>query len=466
MNFLNKNAPDRKVKIKKMPPASSSQLQKKAGSAPTAAIITLGCKVNQYESEAIAERLTSLGFDVLTSADVCDVYIINTCTVTAEADRKSRQMIRRARTLNPGAAVIVCGCYAQGSPLDVARIDGVAFVSGSADKLRAADAALEIVKNGIPTSPVVSVGALPTTYEPMEISHAPKTRAFVKICDGCDGRCVYCIIPSVRGRVRSRKISDITSEVTRLVEGGCLEVVLTGIETASFGRDTGETLIDLLRAVDSVPGIRRIRLGSLDPTIMRPHFIEAITKLRHLCPHFHLSVQSGCSKTLAAMRRRYTAEMVEEAAAALRAVFPRVMLTADVITGFPGETDEDFEETLNFMRRMRFLSAHVFAFSPRRGTPAATMDGQIPPAVRRERSSQLISLQRKITDDVIAEYIAAYPKDEILLEATSGRLSGHTPNFIETIIKQTDSASSAVSGRLYDVIFTGCRDGIAFAEII
>ncbi|HPU17714.1 MAG TPA: tRNA (N(6)-L-threonylcarbamoyladenosine(37)-C(2))-methylthiotransferase MtaB [Bacillota bacterium] len=449
-----------------MPSENSSRLQNSVGSAPTAAIITLGCKVNQYESEAIAERLVALGFDVLSPADACDVYIINTCTVTAEADRKSRQMIRRARSLNPGAAVIVCGCYAQGSPLEVAKIDGVAFVSGSGDKLRVADAALEIVKNGIPSSPVVSAEAPPTTYEPMEISHAPKTRAFVKICDGCDGRCAYCIIPSVRGPVRSRRISDITDEVTRLVAGGCLEVVLTGIETASFGRDTGEKFIDLLRAVDNVPGIRRIRLGSLDPSIMRPHFIEAIAGLQHLCPHFHLSVQSGCSKTLAAMRRRYTAEMVEEAAAALRAAIPRVMLTADVITGFPGETDADFEETLAFMHRMRFLSAHVFAFSARHGTPAATMECQIPPAVRRERSSKLISLQRTITDDVIAEYIAAYPKDEILLESAGGQLSGHTPNFIETVIKQTDSTQSLVSGRIYDVLFTGCQNGVAYAEVI
>lgn len=450
-----------------MPSSNSSRLQNKAGPAPTATIITLGCKVNQYESEAIAERLSSLGFDVLTPADACDVYIINTCTVTAEADRKSRQMIRRTRTLNPGAAIIVCGCYAQGSPAEVARIDGVAFVSGSAYKLRVADVALEIVKNGIPTSPVVSFGELPAKYEQMEISHSPKTRAFVKICDGCDGRCAYCIIPSVRGPVRSRQISDITDEVTRLVAGGCLEVVLTGIETASFGRDTGEKLIDLLYAVDNVPGIRRIRLGSLDPSIMRPHFIDAIAELRHLCPHFHLSVQSGCSKTLAAMRRRYTAEMVEEAAAAIRAAIPRVMLTADVITGFPGEADEDFEETLAFMRRMRFLSAHVFAFSPRRGTPAASMNGQVPPAVRKERSAQLISLQRTITDDVIAKYIAAYPRDEILLETKSGELSGHTPNFIETVIKHADSASRTIkSGQLYSVLFTGFRDGTAFAEII
>ncbi len=433
---------------------------------PTAAIITLGCKVNQYESEAISERLTSLGFDVLDPSEPCDIYIINTCTVTAEADRKSRQAIRRARKSNITASVIVCGCFAENDPSAAAKIDGVAYVIGNKHKLFAADAALLTVKNGRPASPtLLTDGNIfdETEIEPMSISHAPRTRAYIKICDGCDGKCSYCIIPSVRGRVRSRKISDIYSEASALVLSGCKEIVLTGIETAAFGRDTKETLADLIKTLSEIDGLDRIRMGSLEPTVMRPEFIETLAQTPKAVPHFHLSLQSGCTRTLAAMRRKYTAETAMQKLEALRAAIPDVMFTTDVIVGFPGETDEDFEETLDFVRRARFLDMHIFQYSKRRGTPAATMPEQIPEAVKHERSARLIALSENIKDDVIRDFIARTPECDVLFESdVNGLHSGHTSNFIEV----RTPLSGAVAGEIHRVRFTDVKNGIAYGGIV
>lgn len=433
---------------------------------PTAAVITLGCKVNQYESESISERLTHLGFDVLDPSEACDVYIINTCTVTAEADRKSRQTIRRARKKNPSASVIVCGCFSEGDPTAAAKIDGVAYVIGNKSKLFAADAALLTVKNGRPIPPVIVADgkiAEESSIEQMHIDHAPRTRAYVKICDGCDGKCAYCIIPSVRGRVRSRSISDVYGEVSGLVGSGCREIVLTGIETAAFGRDTKETLSDLIKALAKIDGLDRIRMGSLEPTVMRPEFIETLADTPKAVPHFHLSLQSGCTRTLGAMRRKYTAETAMQKLKALRAAIPDVMFTTDVIVGFPGETDADFEETLDFVRRARFLDMHVFQYSKRRGTPAASMPDQIPEAVKHERSSRLISLAKQISDEVISDFITRTPECDVLFESdVDGMHSGHTANFVEA---RTPTAG-VCSGEIHRVRFTEVRGGIAYGTVI
>lgn len=432
---------------------------------PTAAIITLGCKVNQYESEAVAERLTSLGFDVLDPSEPCDIYIINSCTVTAEADRKSRQAIRRARKGNINASVIVAGCFAENDPTAAAKIEGVAYVIGNKNKLFAADAALLTVKNGRPATPEILTGGNifdETEIEKMSITHAPRTRAYIKICDGCDGKCAYCIIPSVRGRVRSRSISDICDEAAALVASGCREIVLTGIETAAFGRDTKETLAGLIKALAEINGIDRIRMGSLEPTVMRPEFIETLAQTPKAVPHFHLSLQSGCTRTLGAMRRKYTVEAAMQKLEALRAAIPDVMFTTDVIVGFPGETDADFEETLDFVRRARFLDMHVFQYSKRRGTPAATMPDQIPEAVKHERSSRLIALSESIKNDVIRDFVARTPECDVLFESDiNGLHSGHTSNFIEV----RTPVSGVTPGEIRKVRFTDVKDGIAYGTL-
>lgn len=433
---------------------------------PTAAIITLGCKVNQYESEAISERLTSLGFDVLDQSEPCDIYIINSCTVTAEADRKSRQAIRRARKNNISASVIVVGCFAENDSSAAAKIDGVAYVIGNKNKLFAADAALLTVKNGRPTPPkLLTDGNIfdETEIEQMSISHAPRTRAYIKICDGCDGKCSYCIIPSVRGRVRSRTISDICNEASALVSSGCKEIVLTGIETAAFGRDTKETLADLIKTLSEIDGLDRIRMGSLEPTVMRPEFIETLSQTPKAVPHFHLSLQSGCTRTLAAMRRKYTAETAMQKLEALRAAIPDVMFTTDVIVGFPGETDEDFEETLDFVRRARFLDMHIFQYSKRKGTPAAVMAEQVPESVKHSRSTRLIELAKSITDEVVRDFVTRTPECDVLFESdVNGLHSGHTSNFIEV----RTPLSGAVTGEIHRVRFTDVKNGIAYGVIV
>ena len=435
--------------------------------APTASVVTLGCKVNQYESEAISERLASLGFELHTPEDASDIYIINTCAVTAEAERKSRQLIRRARRRNPTAAVIVCGCFSQSDPTSAASIDGVACVIGNKDKLRAADAALDIVTNGAPASPLILVGegdiASERKIEEMSVTGAPRTRAYVKICDGCEGRCAYCLIPSMRGPVRSRQRGAIKSEIASLAASGVREVVLTGIETASYGKDTGDTLTELIRDVALIPGIERIRLGSLEPTVITPDFIRTAADTPKLVPHYHLSLQSGCSRTLAAMRRKYTAEGAMERIEKLRSAIPDVMFTTDIIVGFPGETEEDFTETLDFARRARFLLMHVFPFSPRRGTAAENMDGQLSESVKRERSARLISEGHRIRDSVICDYISGTPTAPVLFESDiDGMHSGHTANFIEV---RTPPAG-ITQGEIHPVRFTAVRDGIVYGEII
>ena len=436
---------------------------------PTASVITLGCKVNQYESEAISERLVSLGFELHAPDEASDIYIINTCAVTAEAERKSRQLIRRARRSNVDSHLILCGCWSQSSPTDAAKIDGVAVVIGNKNKLRAADEALDIIKNGAPSAPRILVGdsgndiADESQIEEMSVTSAPRTRAYVKICDGCNGRCAYCLIPSMRGPVRSRPIESIVSEVSALTENGCREVVLTGIETASFGRDTGESLVSLLEAVSDIDGIDRIRLGSLEPTVINDEFVRAAAQLPKLVPHYHLSLQSGCSRTLAAMRRKYNAPSAMTRIDALRAAIPHVMFTTDVIVGFPGETDNDFAQTIDFVRRARFLMLHVFQFSPRRGTAAESMPDQIPESVKHARSAELIRIGHEVRDNVISEYLADVGTAPVLFESDiDGMHAGHTANFIEVRTPQC----GIVQGEIRNVRFDCVRDGVVYGEVI
>lgn len=395
----------------------------------TFAVYTLGCKVSQYESEAILEEAVRRGFTPVTEG--ADIAVINTCTVTAEGDRKCRQLIRRLVRQSPETKIMVCGCYSQVSPESVSAIDGVAYVCGTQNKLRTVERALELLDGkAIPKIEVAPLAG--ADFESMRILHAPRTRAYIKIEDGCDNRCAYCKIPDARGHVRSKKIADVVAEARALTDAGVREVVLTGIETASFGADTGESLCDLLDAVNGIDGIERIRLGSLEPTLMRPAFLDRIAKVGKLTPHFHLSMQSGSSRTLAAMRRKYNAETALRNIENTRAALPGVQFTTDFIVGFPGETDEDFAETMEFARRVGFLATHVFKYSKRAGTPAAKMPDQIPEEIKHARSQALIALSAESTAHCLAEILAAHPTETVLFEQKIGGLwSGHTAAFAE-----------------------------------
>ena len=424
----------------------------------TFAVYTLGCKVSQYESEAILEEAVRRGFTPV--AEGADVAVINTCTVTAEGDRKCRQLIRRLVRQSPETKIMVCGCYSQVSPESVAAIDGVAYVCGTQNKLRTVERALELLDGkAIPKIEVTPLAG--ADFESMRILHAPRTRAYIKIEDGCDNRCAYCKIPDARGHVRSKKIADVVAEARALTDAGVREVVLTGIETASFGADTGESLCDLLDAVDGIDGIERIRLGSLEPTLMRPAFLDRIAKVGKLTPHFHLSMQSGSSRTLAAMRRKYNAETAWRNIENTRAALPDVQFTTDFIVGFPGETDEDFAETMEFARRVGFLATHVFKYSKRAGTPAAKMPDQIPEEVKHARSQALIALSAESTAHCLAEILAAHPTETVLFEQKIGGLwSGHTAAFAEV-----RAASDAdLHGELRKVRLDKIEDGYIRAD--
>ena len=400
-----------------------------------AGIYTLGCKVNQYESQAIAEALEARGFDIISPTAVCDAYIINTCTVTAESDRKARQFIRRAISKNPDAVVIVTGCMAQTAPDEVAAIEGVDAVIGNSDKLSAARLADELCKNkqngGKTKISVSDINAAP--FEDMTITKFDRTRAYVKIEDGCESRCTYCIIPSARGKIRSKPFDEVIREVETLTKNGCREVVLTGIETASYGRDLGGVdLADLLCRVDKIEGIGRIRLGSLDPSLIKEDFVKRIAPLKSLAPHFHLSLQSGSSKVLADMKRKYNADMAMRAIELLRKYIPRSQFTTDIIVGFPGETEQEFEETVEFVRKARFLMTHIFPYSKRAGTPAATMSGQIQKAEKSRRLHVLSDVESQIRGELLEKRVADEPVSEVLFESfADGVATGHTDDFIE-----------------------------------
>ncbi|MBE6630070.1 MAG: tRNA (N(6)-L-threonylcarbamoyladenosine(37)-C(2))-methylthiotransferase MtaB [Ruminococcaceae bacterium] len=403
---------------------------------PTVGILTLGCKVNQYESEAIAEEFERAGFFVGSPEERCDVYVINTCTVTAESDRKAGQLIRRVAGKNPDAPILVTGCFSQSHPARVAALPQVDYVCGNTDKLSVVRVARELLKKRA-KPPLVRVDDVQSApFEPMNITHFDRTRAYVKIEDGCENRCSYCAIPAARGKVRSKPLADVVREVEGLVRGGCREVVLTGIETASFGKDLeGVTLIDLLEAVDKIEDLERVRLGSLDPTVMRADFVERLAKLRTVVPHFHLSMQSGSARVLAAMRRKYNPTQAMEGIRRLRAALPDVELTTDFIVGFPGETEEDFADTVNFAKEAEFLQMHVFAYSQREGTPAATMAGQIRKEVKKARSAALIKLGAELTQKRLTRALEK-PIRTVLFETfEDGYAIGHTNEFFEVAVK-------------------------------
>lgn len=418
-------------------------------------ILTLGCKVNQYESEAIAEECERLGLSVRSADEVCDVYIVNTCTVTAEADRKSCQMIRQLARRNPDAPVIVAGCTSQRDPARVAALPGVAAVIGNAGKLRAAKLAAELTSNR--GQAVIHVEKPDSDgFEKMTLSSFPRTRRYLKIEDGCNRSCSYCAIRGARGKVRSKPADEVIREAVSFCEAGCREIVLTGIEIASYGADIpGTSLGRLLRELDAAcagSGVR-FRLSSLDPSLFLGGFPEAVSGLSSLARHYHLSVQSGSSAVLAAMRRGYNSEQLHRALSRARDIFPGTMFSGDFIVGFPGETEEDFEMTRNVIREFPFIGAHVFPFSARSGTPAASMSGKIPPEEKKKRVGILYSdaaaKRRELLDGLTGETLP------VLFETREGCVwTGHSDNFAEVVCENPGE----LRGRIINCRVTG-NDG-------
>lgn len=406
-----------------------------------AALHNLGCKVNAYETEAMQELLENSGYEIVPFHEKADVYIVNTCTVTNMADRKSRQMLHRARKMNPDAIVAACGCYVQEKADEVA--DCVDLVIGN-NRKKEIVRILEEYENsrGTMHKELVDIGHT-REYEDMHLTKtAEHTRAYLKVQDGCNQFCSYCIIPYARGRVRSRAMDSVLSEVKSLADHGYQEVVLTGIHLSSYGIDTGESLLSLIQKVHEVEGIKRIRLGSLEPRIITEEFAASIAALPKMCPHFHLSLQSGCDETLKRMNRRYTSEEYFEKCQLLRKYFKEPALTTDVIVGFPGETQEEFEASRAFVDKVDFYETHVFKYSRREGTKAAAMKDQVPEQVKTERSAVLLELSRKKQEAYESRLLGT--TQEVLVEEEverNGELYqvGHTREYVKVGIKSGEN---------------------------
>ncbi len=358
------------------------------------ALHNLGCKVNAYETEAMQELLEQHGYEIVPFKEGADVYIINTCTVTNMADRKSRQMLHRARKMNPGAVVVACGCYVQAKRDEID--DCIDIVVGNNRKKDIIEilSEHEAMQEGVQKE-LVDINNI-NEYEELRLSQtAEHTRAYLKVQDGCNQFCSYCIIPYARGRVRSRSHDSVIREVEELARNGYKEVVLTGIHLSSYGVDTGDDLLSLILSIHEIEGIRRIRLGSLEPRIITEEFAKTIAGLPKMCPHFHLSLQSGCDATLKRMNRHYTSEEYYEKCVLLRKYFDNPALTTDVIVGFPGETEEEFAQSKAFIDKVDFYETHVFKYSKRAGTRAAQMEEQVPESVKAVRSNELLELTRR-----------------------------------------------------------------------
>lgn len=416
----------------------STEIIYKKISEMTASLHNLGCKVNQYETDALGQMLKEEGVTIVDFGQKADIVVINTCSVTNTADQKSRQMISRAKRINPDCIVVAAGCYVQTKenlkPGDL----GADILLGNNEKSRLIESLTEFIDNREKQLFRVEDTNVLTEYETLEFSNESNhTRAFVKVEDGCNAFCSYCIIPYARGRVRSRTIEDVVTEATKLAESGYKEIVLSGIHLPSFGMDTGENLLDLIRAIHGIEGIKRIRLGSLEPRVITMEFARELSALDKVAPHFHLSLQSGCDETLKRMNRKYSAAEYKEKCDILRTVYDNPALTTDVICGFPGETDEEFEECYNFVKDIGFYEMHVFKYSRRHGTVADRLPNQIPETIKTARSKRMIELSEKMS----AEYVESMRgrKAEIILEDESekdgvnGRV-GFSAHYIKTFV--------------------------------
>ena len=418
------------------------------------ALHNLGCKVNAYETEAMQEMLEKEGYEIVPFKEGADIYIINTCTVTNIADRKSRQMLHRARKMNPDAIVVAAGCYVQAQENEHHELDSCIDIVIGNNKKQDLIQILDEYESKCKTEEVIDINHT-NEYENLNLSRTGEhTRAYIKVQDGCNQFCSYCIIPFARGRVRSRSLEDVVQEVTTLSENGYKEVVLTGIHLSSYGvafeeQEAGKKtdLLTLILAVHEIPGIERIRLGSLEPRIVTEEFAKTIAGLPKMCPHFHLSLQSGCDATLKRMNRRYTTDEYFEKCELLRKYFDHPALTTDVIVGFPGETEEEFEESKAFVDKVNFYETHIFKYSKREGTRAAVMENQVPEQIKAERSAQLIELGAKKQEAYEKEMVG---KDvEILVEEPAqidGKevQVGHTKEYIKVALESDENLQNQI----------------------
>ena len=428
------------------------------------ALHNLGCKVNAYETEAMQEILEQNGYEIVPFEEKADAYIVNTCSVTNMADKKSRQMLHRAKKMNPEAVVIAAGCYVQSAGEELLKDTSVDILIGNNEKVNLPS----ILENWEKEHNPLHVHDLTRehTYEELTLSHtAGHTRAFMKIQDGCNQFCTYCIIPYTRGRVRSRRLSDIVAEAGRLAENGYQEVVLTGIHLDSYGTDLEEheNLLTVIQEIAKIDGIKRIRLGSLEPRIMTEKFVAGLAAEEKLCPHFHLSLQSGCDATLKRMNRRYSAEEFRQCCERLRRHFDDPALTTDVIVGFPGETEEEFTATVEFLKDICFYETHVFKYSRRKGTKADRMPDQIPEQIKNQRSDVLLALTEKNSGEYRKKLLGRTVK--VLLEEESSiggttYLTGHTREYVKVAV----APETAAAGEIIDVKVTGLLKEMVLGE--
>ena len=410
------------------------------------ALHNLGCKVNAYEVEAMQQLLENAGYETVPFEEGADVYVINTCTVTNIADRKSRQMLHKAKKMNPDAIVVATGCYAQADTEKLKEDTAVDLILGNNQKTQIVEALEEYEKEHAKQVQVIEINHT-KEYEELSISStAEHVRAYIKVQDGCNQFCTYCIIPFARGRVRSRKIEEVLSEVETLAAKGYKEVVLTGIHLSSYGvdfpKEERESLLSLIQAVSRVEGISRIRLGSLEPRIIKEEFLEGIVKTGKVCPHFHLSLQSGCNKTLKNMNRRYSAQEYAEKCELIRKFYPAPALTTDVIVGFPQETEEDFEESYEFVKKIHFYETHIFKYSRRHGTKAASMDGQLTEAAKAQRSDRMLELHeiraREYEEAMIGKKMELLLEEEIEIDGRPWYV-GHSREYVRAVVSKTDA---------------------------
>ena len=429
----------------------------------TVSFYTLGCKVNQYETNAMEQQFIKNNYEIVENTQKADIYVINTCTVTNMAERKSRQMLRRVKEINPSAVLVVCGCYAQVAKNELEQIPEIDIILGINEK----NEIVQIVENYMEKmaeqdkksqeAEIDDVSKQKEFLDFGDVTYTEKNRAVVKVQDGCNMFCSYCIIPYARGRIRSRKIESVVSEIEKIAKEEIKEVVITGIHVASYGKDFDNEntskkirLIDLLEAINKIDGIDRIRLSSLEPTIVDEKFATRLSKLDKICDHFHLSLQSGCDETLKRMNRKYTTQIYRDAVATLRKYYPEASFTTDVIVGFPSETDEEFAKTYEFLKEIDFYRLHVFKYSPRRGTVAEKMPNQIDGNKKEERSNKLIELSNSMENKHNQSYIGKNVK-VLFEEFEDGFFKGHTTNYMMVKVAGEEEQSDKFVNKILDV---------------
>ena len=407
---------------------------------------TLGCKVNQYETNAMTQKFQEAGYEIVNmNESIADIYIVNTCTVTNMSDRKSRQILRRLKDKNKDAIVVAVGCYAQVAKQELEDMQEIDIALGNEEKKDIVQYVEKFISEKNKLVQIEDIAIQKEFKDMGQITYSEKTRAVIKIQDGCNQFCSYCIIPYARGRVRSRKPENVIKEITKIAENGIKEVVITGIHVASYGKDFKEEyrLIDLLEEINKIDGIERIRLGSVEPLLITEEFMERLIKLEKVCHHFHLSLQSGCTDTLKRMNRRYTVEEFEIIVKRLREYYSDVILTTDIIVGFPDESENEFSQTYEFLKKIKFYKMHIFKYSPRKGTKAEEMKNQISGDIKEIRSKKLLELSDKNEIEYLDEYIGK--EVEVLFEEKEeDYFKGHTSNYIMVKYKTAENLENKI----------------------